>query len=106
MTSSSRARRADEKPAVSGLMMFLLDAEAVEARRGAGEEIGFFRCRGAACEPLERIEQDGIAAGALVDREIALEHAAVGAETLDAAFDIGPPGIRELARGRRQRREV
>src|SRR5215475_12361185 len=141
MTSSSRARRAGEKPAVSGLMICppdsqnpargtqnrhsgtrrrrepgihipeavfmdsgprplgdpgmtprnrrcrqiaLSDAEAVEARCGAGEEIGLFRDRGAARETLEGVEQHGIAAGALIDREIALEHAAVRAERLDA----------------------
>src|SRR5438128_10742229 len=106
MISSSRASRADEKPAVSGLIVFLLYAKAVKARRGAGEEIGFFRCRGAAREPLERVEQHWVAAGALVDREIALEHAAAGAEAFDAGVDIGPPRIRELLRGGRQWREV
>jgi hypothetical protein len=65
----------------------------VEPRRGAGEEIGFLGCRGAARQPLERVEQYRIAAGALVDREIALEHAAVHAETFDTGFDIGPLGI-------------
>src|SRR5437764_14803198 len=96
MTSSSRARRADEKPAVSGLMNCLLDAEAVKARCRAGEEIGFFRCRDAAREPLEGVEQHGVAAGALVDREVALEHAAAGAEAFDAGVDIRLPRIAQL----------
>src|SRR4029077_10271286 len=59
----------------------------VEPRRGAGEEIGFLGRRGAAREPFERVEQHRIAARALVDREIALEHAAIGAEILDASLD-------------------
>ena len=70
----------------------------VEARRGAGEEIGFFRPGGAARKPFERVEQHRIAARALVDRKVAFEHAAVGAETLDAGIDIGPPGIGHLLR--------
>src|SRR5438309_8365334 len=84
----------------------LLNAEAVKAGCGAGEEIGFFRCRGAAREPLEGVEQDRIAAGALVDREVALEHAAAGAEAFDAGVDIGPPRTAQLLRGGRQWREV
>src|SRR6266478_5089614 len=72
--------------------------QAVKPRRGAGEEIGLFRCGGAAREPLEGVEQHRIAAGTLIDREIALEHAAVGAEIRDAGVDIGPPGIGHLTR--------
>src|SRR5258707_7535858 len=70
----------------------------VKPRRGASEKIGLFRCRGAACEPLERVEQHRIAARTLVDRKVALEHAAVGAEILDAGLDIGPPCAGHLAR--------
>src|SRR5271156_713075 len=72
-------------------------AEPVKLRRGTGEEIGLFRCRGAVCQPLECVEQHRIAAGTLVDREVAFEHAAVGAEILDASVDIGPPSIGHLA---------
>src|SRR5258708_22402108 len=78
----------------------------VKPRRGAGEEIGFFGRRGAAREPLERVEQHRIAAPALVDRKIALEHAAVGAEIFDAGIDIGPPGIGHLTRRGRHRCQV
>src|SRR6516165_6929291 len=82
------------------LMAFvpLLVPEPVEPRRGAGEEIGFFRRRGTVCQPLERVEQHRIAAGTLVDREVAFEHAPAGAETLDAGLDIRPPGIGHLTR--------
>src|SRR4051794_39786108 len=76
-------------------------AKAVEPRRGACEEIGFLGRRGAAREPFEGIVQHRIAARALVDREVALEHAAVRAETLDTGVDIGPPGSGHLTgRGR------
>src|SRR5437588_9820567 len=70
----------------------------VEPRRGAGEQVGLFRRRGAAREPLEGIEQHRIAARPLVDREVAFEHAAAGAEALDAGLDIGPPGTSQLSR--------
>src|ERR1700736_3997171 len=65
--------------------------EPVKPRCGAGEEIGLFGRRCAAGEPLEGVEQHRIAARALVDRKIAFEHAAVGAEILYASLDIGPP---------------
>src|SRR6516165_2840180 len=58
-----------------GLGAPLLVPQAVKPRRGAGEKIGLFRCGGAAREPLEGIEQHRITAGALVDREVAFEHA-------------------------------
>src|SRR6516164_4945932 len=80
-----------------GLGAPLLVPQAVKPRRGAGEKIGLFRCGGAAREPLEGIEQHRITAGALVDREVAFEHATVGAEILNAGFDIGPPRIGHLA---------
>src|SRR5580658_5516850 len=76
----------------------MLVLQPVKTRRGAGEEISLFRCRGAVRQPLERVEQHRIAARTLVDREVAFEHAAVGAEILDAGLDIRPPGIGHLAR--------
>src|SRR5690242_21916196 len=66
--------------------------EPVKARCGAGEKIGFFGWGGAARQPFERIEQYRIAARALVDREVAFEHAAAGAKILDAGLDIGQIG--------------
>src|SRR5437588_4527370 len=76
----------------------LLHAETVKPRRGAGEQIGLFRCRGAAREAFERVEQYRIATRPLVDREVDLEHAAARTEILDAGVDIGPPGIGHLSR--------
>ena len=54
-------------------------------------------------QALERVPHHGIAAHPLVDREVALEHAAVGAERLDAGLHERPPCRGEFARGRRQR---
>ena len=76
----------------------LNDVQAVEARRGAGEQICLVSCRSAAREPLEGIEQNRIAARTLVDREIAFEHAAVRTEGLDRGFDIRAPGVGQFAR--------
>src|ERR1700680_2652646 len=70
-----------------------LGGEPVETCRGPGKEIGFLRSRGAAGEPLERVPHHRITAGALVDWEIAFEHAAIGAEILDAGLDVRAPGI-------------
>src|SRR5258708_33560492 len=42
-------------------------------------------------DTFERVEDHLIAALALVGREVALEHAAFGAEGLDAGLDIGTP---------------
>ena len=84
---------------------FWLRLQPVKPRCGAGKEFGLFRCRGAAGEPLERVEQHRIAAGTLVDREVAFEHAAAGAEILDTRFDIGSPRIGHLARRWRQWRQ-
>src|SRR5215469_14185985 len=54
-------------------------------------------------DPLEGIEDHLIAALALVRREIALEHAALRPQSLDAGLDVGPPGGGQLFRGRRSR---
>src|SRR5260370_31460407 len=51
---------------------------------------------------LEGVQENLIAAAALVDREVALEHCAARAEGGDAGFDIGAPGSGELSRTRRQ----
>src|ERR1700736_1746273 len=81
---------------------FSASLQPVEPRRGAGEQVGFLGRRGAARQPFERVEQHRIAARALVDRKVALEHAAIGAEILDAGVGIGPPGIGHLTRRGRQ----
>src|SRR5262249_39729952 len=53
-------------------------------------------------DALERVPQLGIAARLLVGREVAFEHAAFGAEGLDARLEILPPRCGEVGRGRRQ----
>src|SRR5215471_4216304 len=52
-------------------------------------------------DALKRIPQHLIAAGALIDREIALEHRTLRAEGRDADLDIGPPGLLQILRGGR-----
>src|SRR5258708_4494013 len=52
-------------------------------------------------DALKRIPQHLIAAGALIDREIALKHRTLRSEGGDAGLDIGPPGLLQILRGRR-----
>src|SRR5215470_6317080 len=52
-------------------------------------------------EALECIPQHLIAAAALIDREIALEHRTLRAEGGDAGLDIGAPGLLQILRGGR-----
>ena len=54
-------------------------------------------------DPLERVPQHGIAAHPLVHREVALEHAAIGAERRHGRFDVRTPGRCHLAGGWGQR---
>src|SRR5437870_3438157 len=68
----------------------------------AGEQRRLFGGGAAGGDVLEGVPQRGIAAAALVDREIALEHRALGAEGGDAGLDIGPPGGSQFLRARRQ----
>src|SRR5947209_19794800 len=68
----------------------------------AGERRRLFGGGAAGGDVLEGVPQRGVAAAALVDREIALEHRALGAEGGDAGLDIGPPGGGEFLRARRQ----
>src|SRR6202022_1115647 len=72
--------------------MTALLLQPVELRRRAGEECGLFGGGIAGGDALEGVPQGGVAAAALVDREVALEHRALGAEGGEASLDIGPPG--------------
>ena len=49
---------------------------------------------------LERVPERVVAEALLVDREVALEHAAVGSEQLDRGLDGGLPRLGELGRAR------
>ena len=51
------------------------------------------RGRGAGGDVFEGVPQFGVAAGLFVGWEVALEHAAVRAERLDAGFDVLAPGV-------------
>src|SRR5262245_51917825 len=75
---------------------------AVDPRGGAAVERLLLVGRGAGGDALEGVPQLGVAARLLVGREVALEHAAVGSERLDAGLDIGPPGVGQLLRGGRR----
>src|ERR1700674_560942 len=69
--------------------------EPVEPRRGAAEQI---RLLGRTCRPgqyLAGVPECRVAIGALVDRKIALEHAAAGGGAFDAGLEIRPPGVRQ-----------
>src|ERR1700736_2586301 len=54
--------------------------------------------RGTGGEPLEGVPVGRVAAGNLVDRKVALEHAARRPERRDAGLDVGPPRVGELLR--------
>src|SRR5271166_3641757 len=53
-------------------------------------------------DALEGAPQRRVAAAALVDREVALEHRALGTESSDAGLEIGPPSRGQLLGARRQ----
>src|ERR1700734_2416349 len=76
--------------------------DAIGCRRRAVEQCLFLVLRAAPSDPLERVPKDRIAAGALVDREVAFEHAAPGAEELDRCLDVGPKGRGQDLRRRRE----
>jgi hypothetical protein len=65
--------------------------QAVHPSCSAAVERRLFGCRRASGYALESVPQLGVAAGLLVRREVALEHAAIGTEGLDAGLDILAP---------------
>src|SRR5262245_7453016 len=66
--------------------------DAVEAGRRLAKEAGFLVSARAAREALGGVPVSGVGVRALVDREVALEHAPLGPEGLDARLDVGAPG--------------
>src|SRR5437899_9510675 len=75
--------------------------EPIEPRRGAAEQIRFL---GRTCRTRQNLAgtpERRVAIGALVDGEVALEHAAPGAESFDAGLEIRPPGMRQGFGGKR-----
>src|SRR5690348_14708390 len=77
--------------------------EPVEIRCRLREQRGLLAVVVAGGKPLEGVEDHLIAGLALIRREVALEHAAVRAECLDACLDIGLPRRGGLFRVRRLR---
>jgi hypothetical protein len=74
----------------------------VTALCGAAEQLRFVFGRVARGQKFERAPRGGIARTDAVRWEIALEHAAVGAEHGDAGLDIRLIGARQLLRRRRR----
>src|SRR5215472_5117850 len=81
-------------------------SQPVEFGRRTGEEGGPFGGGAAGSDALKGVPQHAVAAAALVDREVALEHCALGAEGRDAGLDIGPPGSGQFLGARRQFAQV
>src|SRR5579875_571695 len=82
------------------------DIQLVKLGRGAAEQRGLLLLRRAGGQALEAVPADRVAVAALVYRKVALEHAAVGAEGVDAGFDIGLPGRCQRLRRRRVGRRL
>src|SRR5471032_1074008 len=80
-----------------------LEGQLVDAACRARKQGRLFGRRRLGGQPLEGIPQHAEARGDLVDREIALEHAALGAEQLDAGLDPGLVGLGERLGARRRR---
>src|ERR1700677_1242406 len=69
----------------------VLKIKAIEARGGAAEQIGLFRGTRVLGEQFACVPERCVAVRTLVHGEVALEHAAIGAERFDAGLDIGFP---------------
>src|SRR5215475_6903585 len=98
--ASGRSRGANPPPrngTISGNV-----AKPIKTCRGAMEKCRPLVWRIPGCEPLERIPDHLVAAHALIDRKVALEHAALRAEHLDAGLHERSPRRGKLARRRRQ----
>src|ERR1700760_3262928 len=69
----------------------LIQLQFVNIRRRLRKQRGFLRLAVRRGNPFEGVPDHLIAALALVRREVAFEHAALGTEGLDAGFHIGAP---------------
>src|ERR1700716_4505640 len=84
-------------------MLASRQVQLVDARCSARKQGSLLGGRGLGRQPLESIPQHAVAGGDLVDREVALEHAAIGAEQLDAGLDQGLEGVCKHMRAGGQR---
>src|SRR6266436_7913977 len=100
--SSKTGRAADAATPVPRSIRRASDAQPIDPRRGAVEQAGLFVCTRAMRQPLAGVPEHAVAVRSFVDREIAFEHGAVGAEGRDAGLDVGPPRRGELLRAGRQ----
>src|ERR1700730_13804824 len=78
-------------------------SEAVHAAPGAAEESPFLVARGPSRDPLEGVPQARVAGADLLDREVALEGAAVCSKELDAGRHGRAPITGQLLGGTRRR---
>src|SRR5690606_32729618 len=65
--------------------------EAIEPSSTAREQVLLFLVAQRRCNALHRVPANGITITALVDREIAFEHASIGPEHLDDVLDPWTP---------------
>src|SRR5881396_2663871 len=75
--------------------------EAINPRRGAGEQIGFLAAACAFRHQLAGVPEHVIAVRDLVDRKVTLEHAARSPEGRDAGFHVWAESRGHLFRRRR-----
>ena len=75
-------------------------SDAVHALRGAREQLRALVGGVAGREPQERVPHAVVAEALLVDREVALEHAAFRPERLDRGLDVRRPEVGQLRRRR------
>src|SRR5512139_3246570 len=90
--SSRTGRAGDAATPVPRPVRRASDAQPIDSRRRAVEQAGLLACTRALGQSLAGVPEDAVAVGTLVDREIAFEHGAIGADGRDAGFDVGPPG--------------
>src|SRR5262249_13094526 len=76
-------------------------SKAIKPNRGSRKEVRLFCLGRASRQQLAGVPEYRIAVGALVDREVALEHRARRSKGLDASLNVGAPCIRQsLGRAR------
>jgi hypothetical protein len=80
-----------------------VSVQPIHSPRRPIEQGQLLRSGGASSDALKGIPQRGPANPHLFHGEIALEHAAVGAEPFDAGLHVGAPVRRQFSRGHRGR---
>src|SRR3712207_5640573 len=81
----------------------IVSRQSIDRRGRTAEQLSLVFRRAAGRQPFECVPHHGVAEHALVDWKVALKHATLRSEKLDASFDIRPPRVREHDRGWWQR---